>query len=147
MTTRRPLLAGALGSAAGLLGACATGTRIAEMGGRVAAIPAGMGRVWFYRSASPFGSALQPSIFLNGQAVGRAGPNGAFYRDVPPGEYSVAMTTEVTRQLTFTVAAGEERFVSTYALPGLLVAQVAAELVDPERGRVEVATKAFTGRT
>jgi len=32
-------------------------------------------------------------------------------------------------------------------LPSLLVAQVAAELVDPERGRVEVATKAFTGRT
>ena len=54
------------------------------------------------------------AVLLNGQAVGRSRPNGAFYRDVPPGDYRVAVTTEATRQLTFTVAAGEERTFTSY---------------------------------
>ena len=147
MTTRRSLLAAGAAASTGLLNACATGTRMSEMGGRIPPVPAGMGRVWFYRSASPFGGVWHPSITLNGQVVGRSVPDGAFFRDVPPGDYRAAMTVEVTRQLTFTVAPGEERFVSTYITPGIVAARPQFELVDPARGRAEVARRTFTGQT
>ncbi len=147
ITTRRTLLGAAPGlAAAALLTACATGTRIADMGGQIQPARAGMGRVWFYRSASPVGSAVQPTIYLNGQAVGRSMPNGAFYRDLPPGDYRVTTTTEVERQLTFTLSPGEERFVRTFVMPGFFVGHVGAELVEPAEGREDVATKAFTGQ-
>jgi hypothetical protein len=145
MTTRRFLLAGAIGSAS-LVAGCATGTRIADMAGRIPPIPAGMGRIWFYRDSSPVGWALQPSIRLNGQVVGDSVPGGAFYRDVPPGNYNVSTSTEVEHRLSFTVTAAQERFVRTSVSMGLVLGHVSAELVDPSEARQAVATKAFTGR-
>jgi len=162
--TRRSLLAGAVAAvsagslgactAGGPLDACAAGTRVAKMGDRITPIPAGMGRVWFFRDASDGPAWLQLPIYLNGQAVGNSVSNGAFFRDVPPGDYRVAILgVAITGRLTFTMAAGEERFVRTKAVDltgpanvtGILSTwHIAANLVDPERGRAAVATKVFT---
>ncbi|HYI83686.1 MAG TPA: DUF2846 domain-containing protein [Acetobacteraceae bacterium] len=116
------------------------------MSNQIQPVPTGMGRIWFYRKASPFGAAVQPSIYLNGQVVGQSSPNGAFFRDVQPGDYRVSTTTEAQHSLTFTLAPSEERFVQTYPVPGFLVGHVRAELVEPSEGRSAVASKAFTGR-
>lgn len=104
-----------------------------------------MARIWFYRSASPVGSAVQPPIRVNGQVVGTSTPNGAFFRDVQLGDIRVTTETEAERVLTFTIEAGEERYVRTLVIPGFFVGQVGSELVDASEGRPQVASKAFTG--
>lgn len=143
MTSRRSFLLGSLPVLA--LAGCASGPRMADMASRIPPIPQGKARIWFYRSASPVGSAVQPPIRVNGQVVGTSTPNGAFFRDVDPGDIRVTTETEAERVLTFTIAAGEERYVRTFVMPGFFVGHVGAELVDATEARPEVASKAFTG--
>jgi hypothetical protein len=117
---------------------------MSEMANRIPALPQDKGRIWFFRSSSPMGMAMQPSIVLNGQRVGNSIPGGAFWRDVAPGNYEVSTTTEIDNKLTFTMAAGEERFVRTYVAPGLMVGRVVPELVDAAEGRDALASKSLT---
>src|SRR5947199_9433916 len=50
-------------------------------------IPAGEARIWFYRDYEPYAGKGLPAIAANGGYVGQAELGGAFYRDVPPGQY------------------------------------------------------------
>ena len=54
-------------------------------------IPAGAARVWFYRDAGPYDAQDRPLIRMNEQVVGILEPQGAFYRDIPPGHYHVSV--------------------------------------------------------
>jgi hypothetical protein len=54
-------------------------------------VPASEARVWFYREAGPYEAQDRPYIRMNDQIVGISEPRGAFYRDVPPGHYHVAV--------------------------------------------------------
>ena len=54
-------------------------------------IPAGAGRIWIYRNDGPVDSQERPYLRLNGQVTGISEPNGAFYRDVAPGHYTVSV--------------------------------------------------------
>ncbi len=90
---------------------------------------------------------MQPSIRLNGQAVGSSVPGGVFFHDVTPGEYTVSTATEVERKITFPIAAGEERFVKTRISLGLFVGQVTPELVDGASARPTIAELSFIGRS
>jgi len=54
-------------------------------------IPAGEARAWFYRDAGPYQAQQLSYIRMNEQVVGILEPRGAFYRDVPPGHYHVAV--------------------------------------------------------
>src|SRR6516162_8891243 len=54
-------------------------------------VPAGTSRIWIYRNEGPHEASDTPYIRLNGQIIGVVQPNGAFYRDVPPGHYSVTV--------------------------------------------------------
>ncbi|MFC7477967.1 DUF2846 domain-containing protein [Dankookia sp. GCM10030260] len=128
----------------GMLAACATGPRLSEMASRIPAVPQDKGRIWFLRSSSPVGMAMQPAIMLNGRKVGESIPGGAFWQDVVPGNYEVSTATEIDNRLTFTVTAGEERFVRTYVAPGLMVGRVVPELVDSTEGRDALASKSLT---
>ena len=105
-----------------------------------------MGRIYFYRSASPVGAALQPSIMLNGTKVGDSEPGGVFFKNVSPGNYEVATSTEVERKLTFTVAAGQIRYVETSVGFGFLVGRVHPNLVDPKIGAAAIQDLSFTGK-
>lgn len=67
--------------------------------------------------------------------VGNSVPGGVFFKDVKPGSYVVATATEVERRLSFTLAAGQNRYVKTSVSIGILVGRVIPELVDPEVGR------------
>jgi hypothetical protein len=55
------------------------------------------------------------------------------------------MGTEVERKLTFTLEAGQERFVRTSISLGLLVGRPHAELVDAKEAREEISTLSYTG--
>ncbi len=128
-----------------LLAACASGPKLSEIQAGMPPIPADQGRVWFYRSGSPFGAAVQPAISLNGRKVGESVPGGFFYVDAAAGACVVTTATETDYSVKFVLEPREERYVRTVIRPGLLVGRVAPELVDAAEARVELASKSYTG--
>ena len=52
-------------------------------------VPAGQARIWFYRNWLPSESLNLANIEVNGAYVGSVENGGAFYRDVPPGNYHI----------------------------------------------------------
>jgi hypothetical protein len=54
-------------------------------------VPSGTSRIWIYRNEGPHEASDTPYIRLNSQITGVVQPNGAFYRDAPPGHYSVTV--------------------------------------------------------
>lgn len=128
-----------------MLTACATsGPKFSEMNATMAAVQPEMGRIYFYRTAL-LGAAVQPEVRLNGQAVGRAVPNGFFYVDRPAGSYQVATETEVEKKLTFTLEPGQVRYVRLNISMGFFVGHVYGELVDEAKGRSEIAGTRYVG--
>ena len=127
------------------LAGCATGPRLADIESTLPQLETEKGRIWFYRTGT-FGAAIQPSIQLNEEVVGKSVPGGVFFHDVDPGDYVVATSTEVERRLTFTIAKGQERFVKTSAGFGLLVTRIHPELIEPEEARLDIAGLSFTGK-
>src|ERR1700686_5101650 len=81
-----------------LLAACASGPKYSDVKSSIPPLSSDQGRVYFYRSNSMMGSAIQPSIMLNGEKVGDSKPGGFFYVDRPPGNYEVVCGTEVERK-------------------------------------------------
>ena len=57
----------------------------------IPSIPAGEARIWIYRNDGPYDSQARPYLRLNGQVAGIVEPNGALYRNLPPGRYSVTV--------------------------------------------------------
>lgn len=56
-------------------------------------IPAGQGRVWFYRVFLAEDSGDIPAISINGQVTGYARAGWSFYRDLPAGSYQVTVAS------------------------------------------------------
>ena len=107
---------------------CATGPKFqAEMQERTA-VDSGGGRIFFYRPGKFFGAGIQPKVYLNDEAVGRAKPGGFFYVDRRPGDYKVSMTTEAEKTLNFSLEAGEKKYVRLTTGPGVIVYRVTPEL-------------------
>jgi hypothetical protein len=128
-----------------LLAACATGPKLAEINNKIPPVAADASRVWFYRTAVFFGDGLQPDIFLNGKQVGKAAPSGFFFVDTKPGPCKVSTSTEVERDLTFEAPAGGQNYVKISVAPGILVAHLYPELVDPTVGSEAIQSLHFTG--
>jgi hypothetical protein len=128
-----------------LLSACATsGPKFSEMAASMSAAKPDMGRIYFYRT-TVLGAAVQPEVRLNGEVVGKAVPNGFFYADRAAGNYQVATETEVERKLTFTLDAGQIRYVRLNISMGWFVGHVYGELVDEAKGQAEMADMRYTG--
>jgi hypothetical protein len=128
-----------------IVAGCATGgPKFKEMSSEMAAPPAGLGRIYFYRT-SVFGAAVQPEVKLNGEAVGKAVPQGFFYADRPPGDYTVTTATEVEKTLTFTLDAGQVRYVRLAISLGVFVGRVYGELVDETVAVKEMESTSYTG--
>lgn len=131
--------------AAIVLGGCASsGPKLSEMQAGIAPLAADSGRVYFYRSSSMLGAALQPDIHLNGKVVGSSKPGGFFYADVPAGNCTVSTATEVEKQLTFTIAPKETRYVKTSPSFGLLVGRIIPELIPAAEAEKELAELHYT---
>jgi hypothetical protein len=123
-----------------LLAACASGPKYADMKSSIPVAASGQGRIYFYRASSMFGAAIQPSIMLNGEAVGSSQPGGFFYVDRAPGNYEVSCSTEVERKASFVLEAGQERYVKTSIGMGAFVGHAIPELVDAAEGMKAIQT-------
>lgn len=140
---RRFVLAAALAGTAVLTG-CASGPKFAEMSKTIPTLKAGEGRVYFFRSDSMLGAALQPDIRLNGEVVGSSKPGGFFYVDRPAGSFSAAASTETEKTLSFTLDAGETKYVRSSPTFGVLVGRIVLELEDPAKAQAEVEKLSFS---
>lgn len=129
-----------------VLAGCASGPTFSKISSTIPNLTSDTGRIYFYRSSSPIGAAVQPSIMLNGKKVGDSEPGGVFFKNVSPGNYEVATSTEVERKLTFTIAAGQTRYVQTSVGMGFFVAHVYPELIDPKVGRAAIQDLSYTGK-
>jgi hypothetical protein len=89
---------------------------------RAAAVPGGpppgYARIWLYRYYEPYVSVDRPYIRFNGRIVGISEAEGAFYRDVAPGEYQVTVDSEgrdVNQFATVDAVAGEQIYIEVQA--------------------------------
>lgn len=135
------LLAGAF------LAGCASGPKYSEISNSIPPIPAADGRIYFFRSSSMMGAALQPDIRLNGQVVGTSKAGGFFYVDEPAGAYTAATSTDSEKAATFTLGVGETRYLRTSPSFGLLVGSIVIGIEDPQKAKTEIQTLSLTGRS
>lgn len=81
----------------------------------------GMARLWIYREYEPYQSLSTPYVRLNGAIVGVSEAVGAFYRDVPPGTYTITVDCEgrdVNQFATIAVVPGQQAFIKILSLRG-----------------------------
>lgn len=128
-----------------LFGGCASGPKMTEIGSKIPALKANEARVYVYRSGSLIGAGIQPNVLINGKVTGSSKPGGFFFADVAPGAIEVLTSTEVEKKLTFTVEAGQTRYVRTTVGLGVLVYRVYPELVDNAEGEKEIAEASYIG--
>jgi hypothetical protein len=79
----------------------------------ITAIPPGSARIWVYRDLD-YQANGRPYVRFNGVAQGIAEKNGAWYRDVPPGPYSVTVDSQmpdINQSSQFSLAAGQEAYI------------------------------------
>ncbi|MGZ2749801.1 DUF2846 domain-containing protein [Burkholderia stagnalis] len=128
------LCAGAVLTMAG----CASGPSYQQVAGSIPTLAPQSGRVYFFRSSSMFGAALQPEIKLNGEKIGESKPGGFFYVDRPAGQYTASTSTETEKTLSFALDAGETKYVRTSPSFGLLVGRVVPTLEDAAVAQKEI---------
>lgn len=134
---RRFILTAALAATAALTG-CASGPKFAEMSKTIPALKTGEGRVYFFRSDSMLGAAIQPDIRLNNEVVGSSKPGGFFYVDRPAGSFAAAAATETEKTVSFTLDAGETKYVRSSPSFGVLVGRIVLQLEDPAKAQAEI---------
>jgi hypothetical protein len=92
-----------------------------------------------------FGAAMTSDIRLNDRVVGRSERGSFFFVDEVPGNMIVSTVTEVEKQLTFKLAAGETKFVKTSVSFGVLVGRINSELTNSTEAKAEITGLAYTG--
>jgi len=128
-----------------LLSGCASGPQYNEVASKIPPIKSTEGRIYFYRDASLFGAAIQPSIRLNEQIIGVSQPGGFFYVDKKPGKYVASCQTEVERKAVFTLEPGQTRYIKTTIGFGIIAGRVYPELVDNRIGSTEMSQVNYIG--
>ncbi len=114
----------------------------------MSAIPpasSGNGRIYVYRVSNE-GVTIRPHILLDGESVGRAIPNGFFYVDRPAGTYEISPANESDRTLSFSLEAGEEKFVRLHVNVTQTSWDAIPTLVDAEVGNRELTRTKYTGQ-
>jgi len=118
-------------------------------------VPAGSARIWIYRNDGPYDSQDRPYLRLNGQVAGVVDPNGAFYRDVPPGHYAVTVDSYgvpyPNQFVQFDHSAGQQAFVRVSSMREKVGGEVGVgsralfftQLVAAAAARAAIATTPF----
>lgn len=113
---------------------CASGPQYKDVASSIPNLKESQGRIYFYRPDSMFGAAVRPSVNLNGAAVGQSKPGGFFYVDEPAGMYVVSTETETEKTASFTLDAGETKYVRTSIGLGPLVGRIIPSLESSGEG-------------
>jgi len=120
-------------------------------------VPAGAARIWIYRAEGPYESQERPYLRLNGQVAGISEPNGALYRNVPPGRYTVSVDSYgVPYPNQFTqvdLGAGREAFVKVSSMREKVGGEIGVgsralfftQLVAADAARATIASTPFYG--
>ena len=127
-------------------------------------IPAGEARVWFYRPIDAYDSMATPYIRMNDTIVAVSMPEGASYRDVPPGPYHITVDSygkDFNQDKNVQLGAGQELYVEIVSLRSWVPVGTAGDasggggdygrntfyvwLIPAEAARDEVARAAFYG--
>src|SRR5271166_3656357 len=120
-------------------------------------IPAGEARIWIYRNDGPYDSQDRPYLRLNGQVAGISEPNGAFYRDVPPGHYAVSVDSYgvpyPNQFAQIDLGAGQEAFIKVLSMRERVGGEVGVgtralfftQLVPAEVAQAAIAVTPFYG--
>jgi hypothetical protein len=125
-------------AAAVVLAGCATqGVSYKEQQARLPQLAAGNGRIFIYRNPS-IGWAVQPSVYLNGVAVGAAVADAAYLLDRPKGSYEIAVKTEVEKKVAFLLEAGEVKYVRLALTLGVFASRIVPELVSRDEATKEL---------
>jgi hypothetical protein len=77
-----------------LAGCAAPEPSFVQVAPTIPPVPAGAARIYFYRWLEPYETLSLTTAFLNGQPVGVTEPGAVLYRDVAPGEYTIAVQSE-----------------------------------------------------
>jgi hypothetical protein len=121
------------------------------------AIPPGQARVWFYREFIPSESLNMTAVSMNNTYVGYSRLGGAFYRDVPPGQYHIAVASwgvDINQSANVDLAAGQEAFVKIESLRSWSSSgerneserdTFYARLIPPQIARADLAQTTFDG--
>lgn len=128
-----------------LVGCAATGPLYTEVAATIPPVPANKGRVYFFRPDTMLGAAVTADINLNGKVVGRSERGSFFFVDENPGKCTVTTSTEIERQLTFTLDAGQTRYVRTSISFGVMVGRINPELVGTDEAKTEISGLHYTG--
>ena len=128
-----------------LLMSCASGPKYSDINTMLPSMNPDEGRIYFYRTANPFGSGIQPDVKLNGEKVGDSKPGGFFFEDRRAGNYEVILSTEVDKKLTFTLDRAATRYVRMSVGLGVIVYRVYPELVDESTAQSEMQGLSYTG--
>lgn len=135
-----------IGAIVALTGCAASGPKFSELQASTPALKADQGRVYFYRSSSMFGAAIQPAISFDGKEVGKSQPGGYFYVDTVAGSHEASASTEATNKLTFVMDKGETKYVRTSPQLGLLAGHIVPELVSAEEAKKALPDLSYTGQ-
>ncbi len=119
-----------------ILSSCASGPKFAETA--FPKLAPGHGRLFVYRS-SAFGAAYQPMIMVDGKEAGRAKPKGFAYIDLPAGLHKAVIKTEVTRDASINVAAGQNSYLRVDVEFGLVAPRFPLVPVPANEGAAAVA--------
>ncbi|HEY8252760.1 MAG TPA: DUF2846 domain-containing protein [Burkholderiales bacterium] len=130
----------------GILAGCAAqGPLHKEVAASIPTVSAGKGRVYFYRPDTMFGGAVTSDITLNGRVVGKSERGSFFFVEENPGDCKASASTEVERQVSFTLSAGETKYIKSTVSMGALVGRVNLELVSPNDAKAEITELHYTG--
>jgi hypothetical protein len=130
---------------AALFAGCATGVKHSDMAAGIPSLKSGEGRVYFFRSSSMVGAAVQPEIRLDGQKVGESKPGGFFYVDRPAGNHVASASTETEKTVSFVLQPGETKYIRSSVSLGLMIGRVVLELETPEKAKAEIGSLSYTG--
>ena len=129
-----------------IAGCAVTGTKYQDMSGTIPKVKPGEGRIFFFRAATPYGSALQPLIRLDKVVVGASKSGGFFYVDRPAGTYQAATMSDLRKTLGISLEAGETKYVRMSPSFGLVTGSIVLDMEPAEKARPELASLANTGQ-
>lgn len=153
--SRRSLLAGAAVAALAASG-CAQTSAVGSVA--IPPVTPGQARIWVYRDYQPSESLNLAAVTINGTSAGYAQPGGgAFYRDLPPGHYHIAVEsygTDFGQSSDVDLAAGQEAYVKIESLDAWTTGgdlssfkrdTFYARLIPAQLARAEIAHVTFYG--
>ena len=105
----------------------------------------GKGRIYFFRAGGLGGAALQPTVYLSGQEVGKSKPGTYFHTDREPGSYEVKCEVLTEHGCSFSLQAGKTVYVETTTRLGVFVGRVLPRVVSANAGTAGVGKCAYIG--